>query len=51
KIVPPMPAFYGAQQKIEDLVDFVAGKVLDQLGIPHMLYPRWVGKTAMRYGA
>jgi 4-hydroxy-3-polyprenylbenzoate decarboxylase len=43
KIVPPMPAFYGSQQKIEDLVDFVVGKVLDQLRIPHALYPRWVG--------
>lgn len=43
KIVPPMPAFYGAQQKVEDLVDFAVGKVLDQLGISHMLYPRWVG--------
>ncbi len=46
KIVPPMPAFYSGQQKISDLVDFVVGKVLDQMGIPHMLYPRWVGKTA-----
>ncbi len=46
KIVPPVPAFYGARQKVEDLVDFVVGKVLDQLGIQHALYPRWVGKTA-----
>ncbi len=30
-------------QKISDLVDFVAGKILDQMGISHMLYPRWVG--------
>ena len=45
KIVPPMPAFYSGQKNIQDLVDFVVGKVLDQMGIPHMLYPRWVGKT------
>lgn len=45
KIVPPMPAFYSGQQKISDLVDFVVGKVLDQMGILHMLYPRWIGKT------
>ena len=44
KIVPPMPAFYSGQQKISDLVDFVVGKVLDQMGVPHALYPRWVGK-------
>lgn len=46
KIVPPMPAFYSAQEKISDLVDFVVGKVLDQMGVPHALYPRWVGKAA-----
>jgi 4-hydroxy-3-polyprenylbenzoate decarboxylase len=46
KIVPPMPAFYSGQQKIADLVDFVVGKVLDQMGVPHMLYPRWTGPIA-----
>lgn len=45
RIVPPMPAFYGAQQTVSDIVDFVVGKVLDQMGIPHMLYPRWVGSN------
>lgn len=44
KIVPPMPAFYGAQQTVAELVDFVVGKVLDQLEISHALYPRWIGK-------
>ena len=43
KIVPPMPAFYSSQENISDLVDFVVGKVLDQMDIPHALYPRWVG--------
>ena len=43
KIVPPMPAFYTSQENISDLVDFVVGKVLDQMDIPHALYPRWVG--------
>lgn len=43
RFVPAMPAFYGAQQKVEDLIDFMVGKVLDQLGISHALYPRWVG--------
>ena len=46
RIVPPMPAFYGAQQTVSDIVDFVVGKVLDQMDVPHMLYPRWVGKIA-----
>lgn len=44
KIVPPMPAFYSGQKNISDLVGFVVGKILDQMGVSHMLYPRWVGK-------
>ncbi len=48
KIVPPMPAFYTNQKSIQDLVDFVVGKILDQMGVPHMLYPRWVGKMDHR---
>ena len=43
RIVPAMPAFYSGQKEIRELVDFVVGKTLDQLGIPHTLYPRWVG--------
>lgn len=46
RIVPAMPAFYSGQQTVQELVDFMAGKVLDQMGIPHALYPRWIGKTA-----
>ncbi|MCL4473632.1 MAG: UbiX family flavin prenyltransferase [Actinobacteria bacterium] len=42
-VVPAMPGFYHHPQTIEDLVDFVAGKVLDQLKIPNRLYERWEG--------
>ena len=45
KIVPAMPGFYAGAKRIEDLVDFMVGKVLDQLEISHCLYPRWVGLT------
>ncbi|MBI4372919.1 MAG: UbiX family flavin prenyltransferase [Candidatus Omnitrophica bacterium] len=43
RIVPAIPAFYSGAQKIEELIDFVIGKVLDQFEIPHALYRRWVG--------
>ncbi|HIJ81746.1 MAG TPA: UbiX family flavin prenyltransferase [Desulfuromonadales bacterium] len=41
RIIPAMPAFYGKPQSVLDLVDFVVGKVLDQLGIANALYERW----------
>ncbi|HEX3633479.1 MAG TPA: flavin prenyltransferase UbiX [Casimicrobiaceae bacterium] len=40
-ILPPSPGFYGHPRTIEDLVDFVVARVLDQLGIEHELGPRW----------
>lgn len=40
-IVPAMPAFYQKPQSVDDLVDFVVGKVLDALRIEHSLFPRW----------
>ena len=41
-LVPAMPAFYHQPKKIEDLVDFIVGKTLDQLGVTHTLFKRWV---------
>lgn len=43
RVVPAIPAFYSGAQKVDELIDFVIGKILDQLDIPHMLYRRWVG--------
>ena len=40
-ILPAMPGFYHKPKKIEDLVDFIAGKVLDQFEIKHSLFKRW----------
>ncbi len=48
RIVPAMPAFYSGQKDIRELVDFVVGKTLDQLGIPHVLYPRWIGSFSTK---
>jgi 4-hydroxy-3-polyprenylbenzoate decarboxylase len=41
QILPAMPAFYQQPQSIEELVDFVVGKTLDNLGVAHQLFQRW----------
>ncbi|MBQ0987467.1 UbiX family flavin prenyltransferase [Streptomyces sp. F63] len=42
-VLPASPAFYAGATDIQDLVDFVAGRVLDAAGVPHKLYRRWDG--------
>ncbi|AEF96767.1 UbiX family flavin prenyltransferase [Methanotorris igneus] len=40
-IMPPIPAFYNEPKTIDDLVNFVVGRVLDILGIENDLFKRW----------
>ncbi|MCX7702204.1 MAG: UbiX family flavin prenyltransferase [Gemmataceae bacterium] len=40
-VLPAMPAFYTQPQRVSDMVDFVVGRVCDQLGVPHRLLRRW----------
>ena len=42
-IMPAMPAFYQMPQTLEDLADFMAGKILSALGFKHTLYASWKG--------
>jgi 4-hydroxy-3-polyprenylbenzoate decarboxylase len=40
-ILPAMPGFYHNPESIDDLVDFISGKILDQLRVSNKLYSRW----------
>ncbi|GGP23516.1 flavin prenyltransferase UbiX [Silvimonas iriomotensis] len=40
-ILPPNPGFYHHPKSIDDLVDFVVARILDQLTVPHQLMQRW----------
>jgi len=40
-ILPAAPGFYNKPQTVQDLVDFIVARVLDQLGVEHTLLKRW----------
>ncbi len=44
-ILPAMPAFYQMPKTLDDLADFMAGKILAGLGFENELYPPWTGKA------
>jgi 4-hydroxy-3-polyprenylbenzoate decarboxylase len=44
-LLPAMPAFYQQPRTLDDLADFMAGKILSALGFEHQLYPPWTGKV------
>ena len=46
-ILPAMPGFYHNPRSIDDLVDFVVGRICDQLGIRQDLIQRWGGPEKM----
>ena len=40
-IVPASPGFYAGATSVDQLVDFVAAKILDAAGVEHDLIERW----------
>jgi 4-hydroxy-3-polyprenylbenzoate decarboxylase len=44
-VVPAMPAFYQMPKTLDDIADFMAGKILSVLGVEHQLYPAWSGQV------
>jgi len=49
-VLPASPAFYAGGSTAQELVDFVAGRVLDAAGVPHALYRRWRGEIGAARG-
>src|SRR6478672_1693656 len=45
-VLPAMPAFYQLPKTLDDLADFMAGKILAGLGFDHDLYPAWTGRVS-----
>jgi flavin prenyltransferase len=44
-VVPAMPAFYQLPKTLDDVADFMAGKIVSALGFEHQLYPAWTGQV------
>ena len=49
-VLPAMPAFYQMPSTLDDLADFMAGKILGALGFEHDLYPPWQGRVPAARG-
>jgi 4-hydroxy-3-polyprenylbenzoate decarboxylase len=44
-VLPAMPAFYTRPHTLQDAVDFIVGRICDQLGVEHRLVRRWGGEA------
>lgn len=44
-VLPAMPAFYTRPATVRDMIDFIVGRICDQLGVEHTLLRRWGGET------
>ncbi|MFF7364429.1 non-oxidative hydroxyarylic acid decarboxylases subunit B [Streptomyces sp. NPDC008125] len=51
RIVPPMPAFYNHPRSVDDIVDHITARVLDQFDLPAPAARRWEGMRAARAAA
>jgi flavin prenyltransferase len=49
RIVPPMPAFYNDPRTIDDLIDHIVARILDQFDLPAPQARRWPGLDEARH--
>src|SRR5207247_616681 len=47
-VLPAMPGFYTKPQSLDDAIDFIVGRICDQLRLEHQLYPRCGGPPCSR---
>lgn len=40
-ILPASPGFYHRPESIQNMIDFIVGRILDQLGVDQKIAPRW----------
>ncbi|MCX5395552.1 non-oxidative hydroxyarylic acid decarboxylases subunit B [Streptomyces sp. NBC_00102] len=51
RMVPPMPAFYNHPRSVDDIVDHITARILDQFDLPAPAARRWEGMRAARAAA
>ncbi|MER6714945.1 non-oxidative hydroxyarylic acid decarboxylases subunit B [Streptomyces sp. NPDC000877] len=51
RMVPPVPAFYNHPASVDDIVDHITARVLDQFDLPAPAARRWAGMRTARAGA
>jgi 4-hydroxy-3-polyprenylbenzoate decarboxylase len=44
-VLPPVLSFYSKPKNIDDMVNYILGRVLDMMGIENKLYERWKGES------
>lgn len=49
-VMPASPAFYPRPESVGDMVDFITGRMLDELGVENKLYRRWEGRKSRPTG-
>jgi 4-hydroxy-3-polyprenylbenzoate decarboxylase len=50
-VMPASPGFYPKPESVDDIVDFVVGRVMDELGVDNELYRRWSGRPVAVTGS